>query len=111
MRIVKLDGKTAIKVVKSQSIHYCGRGCAGLSASNLANPYVVGKHGTKEEVLLLYTKWLIKRLADDHEVWTELRSLSSGSILGCWCVDKPIAGVKPYVCHCDIIAMAWENTC
>jgi hypothetical protein len=30
-------------------------------------------------------------------------------VLGCWCVNKPVAGVGEDVCHCDIIAKAWEQ--
>lgn len=58
--------------------------------SKWGNPFVIGKDGTREDVLQKYKYWLEnnKKLLDDLE---ELR----GKVLGCWC--------KPKDCHGDIL--------
>ena len=59
----------------------------------LANPYVVGKHGTAEDVVAKYEKWL-----DRHPelVTRELPKLR-GRRLGCWCPEG-----EP--CHARVLA-------
>ena len=52
------------------------------------NPFIIGKDGTREEVIKKY------------EIWVKTQSLDFGilknQILGCWC--------KPLACHGDILA-------
>lgn len=81
---------------KDPAAVYCGR------PSPLGNPFVMGKHGTREECVSQYATWLDERLADKsspqrklmvalfkrHKAGEEIR-------LACWCA--------PLACHCDII--------
>lgn len=57
--------------------------------SKWGNPFEIGRHGTRDEVIAKYREWL---LSGDlvHEV-TELR----GKTLGCWCA--------PNACHGDVL--------
>lgn len=59
--------------------------------SKWGNPFVVGKDGSREDVIVKYGKWLNENqaLLDDlHEL--------KGKTLGCWCFPLP--------CHGDILA-------
>ncbi|WP_211180467.1 DUF4326 domain-containing protein [Streptomyces sp. RLA2-12] len=64
-----------------------------LAGHLLANPFKVGKHGTAEEVVARYEKWL-----DAHPelVARELPKLR-GERLGCWCPEG-----EP--CHARVLA-------
>jgi hypothetical protein len=72
---------------------YIGRAVprSGLKASVWANPFVIGKDGTREECIakfrayLMSNPGLLKRLP-------ELKS----KVLGCWCA--------PQACHGDVLA-------
>lgn len=59
--------------------------------SKWGNPFVIGRDGTREEVITKYHRWLLDRpgLVDDIH---DLR----GKRLGCWC--------SPLPCHGDILA-------
>ncbi len=54
------------------------------------NPFEIGKHGTRKEVIELYKVWL----AHKPDLVKKLLSLD-GKILGCHC--------KPKSCHGDVI--------
>lgn len=59
--------------------------------SKWGNPFVIGKDGTREEVLEKYQDWILKQpqlLADLHELRDKR--------LGCWC--------DPLPCHGRILA-------
>jgi len=60
--------------------------------SKFGNPFVIGKDGTREEVIVKYRDWLYNRPELMEEVKTTLR----GKILGCFCAPK--------ICHGDILA-------
>jgi hypothetical protein len=51
------------------------------------NPFEIGKHGTRAEVIAKYREWLPKSGLDP----TELR----GRDLVCWCAPQP--------CHADVL--------
>lgn len=58
--------------------------------SPFGNPFVIGKDGTREEVVQKYKEWLLKQpalLSRVHEL--------KGKTLGCWC--------SPQACHGDIL--------
>lgn len=55
------------------------------------NPFVIGKHGNREQVIALYEAWLVQQ-ADLVASLPELR----GKKLGCWCA--------PLACHGDVLA-------
>jgi Domain of unknown function (DUF4326) len=59
--------------------------------SKWGNPFVVGEHGTREQVIESYEHWL-RANAQLMAVLPELR----GKVLGCWCA--------PRTCHGDVLA-------
>jgi hypothetical protein len=52
------------------------------------NPYAIGPHGTRAQVIERYRRWLLSRLDLDPK---ELR----GKHLVCWCAPLP--------CHADVL--------
>lgn len=76
--------------------------------SPLGNPYVIGKHGSREEVIAKYRIWLWSKIkSNDPVVCAELHRLvklykSNGEnlVLTCWC--------SPLPCHADVIKAAIE---
>jgi hypothetical protein len=65
--------------------------------SKWGNPYVVGRDGTREQVIAKYVAWL-RTQPDLLECIEELR----GKVLGCWC--------KPAACHGDVLAELANQT-
>ena len=63
---------------------YIGRG------SKWGNPFVIGKDGTREEVINKYEKYLL----NSPELLNSLHELK-GKTLGCFC--------KPKACHGDVL--------
>ena len=73
--------------------------------SPLANPYVIGKDGNREEVIAKYRKWLWFHIKQWHQTGklnapvSELLRLvcdrSESMTLTCWC--------HPLPCHGDVI--------
>lgn len=58
--------------------------------SKWGNPYVIGKDGSRSEVIDKYRDYILsnqKLMADLHEL--------KGKVLGCWCSPKP--------CHGDVL--------
>lgn len=79
--------------------------------SVLGNPWVIGVHGTRREVIDRYRVWLAGKLKEgDAVVRAALLSLTEDSVLGCWCVsdDAPESSTVrgSEVCHCQVIAKA-----
>jgi hypothetical protein len=67
-----------------------------------ANPYKIGKDGTRDEVLIRYREYIQKKLNEGKVDLEELK----GKILGCWRVDEKIDHVRPdneHVCHGEIL--------
>lgn len=64
--------------------------------SKWGNPYVVGKHGTREQCIALYERWL----RENDTLFAALDELR-GLVLGCWCA--------PRACHGDPL-MRLANT-
>jgi hypothetical protein len=62
------------------------------------NPFIEGKHGTREEVLQKFHKYAAK-----DPMVIESLPLLKGKVLGCWC--------KPKDCHGDILAAMVYMTC
>jgi len=68
----------------------------GRPSSKWKNPYLIGKDGSRKEVIEKYRKYLLsnkKLLNDLHEL--------EGKILGCWCKPKP--------CHGDVLVKFVNN--
>jgi hypothetical protein len=64
------------------------------NASIFANPYKIGKDGTREEVIQKYKVYITNKISSDDLYMKELQKLK-GMILGCWC--------KPENCHGDVL--------
>jgi hypothetical protein len=81
------------RVVHCREPHdvYIGRPCRGRPGSVWANPFKVGRDGTRAEVIAKYRAMLLGR-PDLLARLPELR----GKVLGCWC--------KPEACHGDVLA-------
>ena len=60
--------------------------------SKWGNPFVVGKDGTREEVVAKYRRWLETERQD--LMWSAPKELR-GKVLGCWCAPKS--------CHGDVL--------
>jgi hypothetical protein len=59
------------------------------------NPFIIGRDGTREEVIELYKDYFYERLSNDPDFKEAVDDLN-GDVLGCWC--------KPLPCHGDVIA-------
>lgn len=70
---------------KSKYDVYIGR------PSKWSNPFVIGKDGTRVEVIEKYRNYLL----NNKEMMNDLKELK-GKTLGCWCSPQP--------CHGDILA-------
>jgi hypothetical protein len=62
--------------------------------SVFANPYKVGKDGTREEVIIKYKEYITNKLENDESLVNEL-ILLKGKNLGCWCC--------PEACHGNVL--------
>lgn len=76
---------TVVNKYKQQYDIYIGRG------SVWGNPFIIGRDGTREEVIEKYRKWI-----ETQPVLLSKIHLLKGKRLGCFC--------KPLKCHGDILA-------
>jgi hypothetical protein len=75
---------------------YIGRG------SPVGNPYVIGKDGTRLEVIALYRTWLEQKILEkDPKVTQFMLMLKSDSMLLCFC--------SPLPCHGSVIEEHWRK--
>lgn len=84
-----------VHLKKSPYDVYIGRAMPGegLAASPWANPFVIGKDGTRDEVIAQYHQ----KLMETPKLLDALRSLE-GKTLGCWCKETPTTS-----CHGDVL--------
>jgi hypothetical protein len=68
--------------------------------SKWGNPFVVGKDGTREEVVSKYREWI----KTQPHLLTEVSTLKD-KILGCWCKNNKGKGD----CHGDVLAEIADN--
>lgn len=64
--------------------------------SKWRNPFIIGRDGTREEVIEKYREYIMQRpdlLSDLHKL--------KGKVLGCWCKPKP--------CHGDVLVELIEG--
>ncbi len=87
--------------------HHRGEGVYIGRPSPLGNPYRIGEHGTREEVIAKYRVWLWRQIQARNDVYRELLRLAeiarNGDLtLICWCKqpDREIA------CHGDVLKAA-----
>lgn len=69
---------------------YIGRPARGIPGSIWGNPFQIGKHGTRDEVIEKYREYVLSK----PELLGQLESLR-GKVLGCWC--------SPQACHGEIL--------
>ena len=84
---------TVVNKYKEEYDIYVGRG------SKWGNPYAIGEHGTRDEVIEAYRRFLWKQIRSGDVTIEDLLELD-GKRLGCFC--------KPQACHGDVIAKAVE---
>ena len=74
---------------------YVGRG------SRWGNPYRIGRHGSRNDVIESYRTWLWSEIRSGRLSLDELRALD-GRDLVCWCAPKR--------CHAEVLrcAIAWS---
>lgn len=75
----------------------------------LGNPFVLGEHGSRDEVVEKYRRWLWEQIKEEGAVYRELLRLKAAAqkrelLLVCWC-KRPN---KEVACHGDIIKQAIE---
>jgi len=64
--------------------------------SKWGNPFLIGKDGTREEVIEKYEDYLLNNVKLLNDLW-ELQNKR----LGCWCAPK--------ACHGDVLAEHADN--
>lgn len=68
----------------------------------LGNPFVIGKDGTREEVIAKYKVWLWNKIKnEDKDIIRALQELRETDTLVCWC--------DPLPCHVSVIIEAWQH--
>ncbi len=107
MRVMKVRFGHREAAEKVPGFVYCGRAYGGFDESELHNPYRLGRSGTLPVVLQQFDTHLRAAVAHGGPIREALKSLTTDSVLGCWCVNRTIAGVVPWACHCDAIATLW----
>lgn len=79
---------------KAEGGVYIGRGFRGQRASDLANPFRIGKDGNRDRVISKYKRLFQRRLKEESGFAGAIERLR-GKTLVCWCAPKP--------CHGDVI--------
>ena len=91
----KLSGKRVVSKVAPRVVH-CKRDVYDLyigRPSKWGNPFVIGRDGTREDVIEKFRKIQLPKLRPSlHEL--------GGKVLGCWC--------KPWACHGDVLIDAYK---
>ena len=59
------------------------------------NPFVIGTHGTRDEVVDRYEQALLKKFERDPHALERLQNALKGKDLVCWCA--------PARCHADVL--------
>lgn len=96
------DGWVRIKEVYPEAV-YIGRRmhAKGLPQSPLANPFLIGPDGDREQVIEKYRVWLWQRIKlGDNAVLDALEAIEPHTRLVCWCA--------PQRCHGEIVIKAWD---
>jgi len=57
------------------------------------NPYPIGLYGTRDEVIILFETYFLRRIKEDKAYWHAIERLR-GKVLGCCCAPEP--------CHGDV---------
>lgn len=91
---------------------YRGSGVYIGRPSLLGNPFHIGTHGTRDEVIAKYRVWLWQQIQQRTAVFQELQRLAiqaqhNDLVLLCWCKEDN----SEIPCHGDIVqaAIRWLN--
>lgn len=77
--------------------------------SKFANPFKIGRDGTRDKVLEKFTNHINDMLTKEPLLWNELMELKNKN-LGCWCVDGTcVKEETPAVCHGQILMNLIRN--
>lgn len=92
---------------------YRGEGVYIGRPSPLGNPFKIGQHGTREEVVQRYKAWLWRQIQLRGEVYEELKRLAAIAkqgelVLICWCKEPG----RSVACHGDVLesAVRWLHS-
>src|SRR5262245_45112365 len=92
---------------------YRGEGVYIGRPSLLGNPFKIGEHGTRDQVIAAYRVWLWRQIKLRGDVYRELQRLAAVAEQGdlaliCWC-SQPDRHVP---CHGDVLksAVLWMNS-
>lgn len=81
--------------------HHYGRGVPKsvniMRGSDFGNPYVIGRHGNREEVIKMYRHYLHNKLETDPVFRAKVKALYGQDLLCC---------CKPAPCHGDVLISA-----
>lgn len=77
------------KQFRSEASVYIGR------KGPWGNPFTIGIHGTRDEVIARYREYILDKVGRDHEFKALFATTLSGKHLVCHC--------KPLACHGDVI--------
>jgi hypothetical protein len=83
---------TVVNIQEDDWDVYIGRG------GQWGNPFLVGRDGTREDVINKYRKWILNQ----PKLLSQL-SILKDKKLGCHC--------KPLACHCDVLVQLVEAFC
>ena len=82
-------GKPAVVHCKRKPYDvYIGRPMRGYRDEGWGNPFKIGRHGTREEVIEKYRALIL----DSPELQARARRELRGKTLGCWCAPLPCYG-------------------
>jgi hypothetical protein len=91
---------------------YRGSGVYIGRPSLLGNPFHIGMHGTRAEVIAQYRVWLWQQIQARTAVFQELQRLAQQAqhgdlVLLCWCKESD----REVPCHGDVVqaAIHWLN--
>jgi len=92
---------------------YRGEGVYISRPALLGNPFKIGEHGTREQVIARYREWLWEQIKQQGEVYRELKRLAEQArqgelVLVCWCKEQG----RAVGCHGDVVSAAilWINS-
>ncbi len=84
---------------------YIGRRCKEFPRSMWANPFKIGRYGTRKEVIDRYEQYVRNK----PELMAALPELK-GKVLGCWCLREPVSHVrKNKECHGEVLVKLVEE--
>lgn len=85
---------------------YIGRATRFNKRSPLANPFVIGTHGDRTEVVTRYSFWLTVQITEGTPTVIDALIAARGKLLACWCRRDGVARTDANECHGDEIVEA-----